>query len=239
MVTASFPRVGLNHPFLQGRTAERMDPGHAHPLWASAGSRWRLAFVGCLRVAGGRSASPSDRCAWCPPATRAGSQPPPKPHGPRPTKTPEPTETPSTTSSHDTTTSTARRRRRTTTEARGPGRRQRTTATTTDAARSQVRAREKLGLSYGRAGGPRADPCDRDRRSGGTTPRRSTRRRSLKRCRQHSPTRNATGTTTPRSFRSTVGLFIRRSGKRIAITIGGFRHLVGVALLVLPGPAGC
>ncbi|MEP6759440.1 MAG: PGPGW domain-containing protein, partial [Actinomycetota bacterium] len=34
-----------------------------------------------------------------------------------------------------------------------------------------------------------------------------------------------------------VGLFIKRSGKRIAITVaGGFLMIVGVALLVLPGP---
>ena len=34
-----------------------------------------------------------------------------------------------------------------------------------------------------------------------------------------------------------VGLFIKRSGKRIAITAaGGFLIIVGIALLVLPGP---
>ena len=34
-----------------------------------------------------------------------------------------------------------------------------------------------------------------------------------------------------------VGLFIKRSGKRIAVTAaGGFLMIVGVALLVLPGP---
>ena len=34
-----------------------------------------------------------------------------------------------------------------------------------------------------------------------------------------------------------VGLFIKRSGKRIAVTaVGGFLVIVGVALLVLPGP---
>jgi uncharacterized protein (TIGR02611 family) len=34
-----------------------------------------------------------------------------------------------------------------------------------------------------------------------------------------------------------VGLFIQRSGKRIAVTIaGGFVVLVGIAMLVLPGP---
>jgi uncharacterized protein (TIGR02611 family) len=34
-----------------------------------------------------------------------------------------------------------------------------------------------------------------------------------------------------------VGLFIKRSGKRIAITAaGGFLVIVGIALLVLPGP---
>jgi uncharacterized protein (TIGR02611 family) len=34
-----------------------------------------------------------------------------------------------------------------------------------------------------------------------------------------------------------VGLFIKRSGKRILVTaVGGFLVLVGVALLVLPGP---
>ena len=34
-----------------------------------------------------------------------------------------------------------------------------------------------------------------------------------------------------------VGLFIKRSGKRIAVTAaGGFLVIVGVALLVLPGP---
>jgi uncharacterized protein (TIGR02611 family) len=34
-----------------------------------------------------------------------------------------------------------------------------------------------------------------------------------------------------------VALFIRRSGKRIAVTVvGGFLVIVGIALLVLPGP---
>jgi hypothetical protein len=34
-----------------------------------------------------------------------------------------------------------------------------------------------------------------------------------------------------------VGLFIKRSGKRIAVTVAGFAViLVGVAMLVLPGP---
>jgi uncharacterized protein (TIGR02611 family) len=34
-----------------------------------------------------------------------------------------------------------------------------------------------------------------------------------------------------------VGLFIKRSGKRIAVTVaGGFVVLVGIVLLVLPGP---
>ena len=34
-----------------------------------------------------------------------------------------------------------------------------------------------------------------------------------------------------------VGMFIKRSGKRIAVTVvGGFVVLVGIALLVLPGP---
>ena len=34
-----------------------------------------------------------------------------------------------------------------------------------------------------------------------------------------------------------VGMFIKRSGKRIAVTVaGGFVVIVGVALLVLPGP---
>jgi hypothetical protein len=34
-----------------------------------------------------------------------------------------------------------------------------------------------------------------------------------------------------------VGLFIKRSGKRIAVTVaGGFVVLVGIAMLVLPGP---
>jgi uncharacterized protein (TIGR02611 family) len=34
-----------------------------------------------------------------------------------------------------------------------------------------------------------------------------------------------------------VGLFIKRSGKRIAVTVaGGFLVIVGIALLVLPGP---
>ena len=34
-----------------------------------------------------------------------------------------------------------------------------------------------------------------------------------------------------------VGLFIKRSGKRIAVTAaGGFLMIVGIALLVLPGP---
>jgi uncharacterized protein (TIGR02611 family) len=34
-----------------------------------------------------------------------------------------------------------------------------------------------------------------------------------------------------------VGMFIRRSGKRIAVTVaGGFVVIVGIAMLVLPGP---
>jgi hypothetical protein len=34
-----------------------------------------------------------------------------------------------------------------------------------------------------------------------------------------------------------VGLFIKRSGKRIAVTVaGGFVVIVGIAMLVLPGP---
>ena len=34
-----------------------------------------------------------------------------------------------------------------------------------------------------------------------------------------------------------VGMFIKRSGKRIAVTVvGGFVVLVGIAMLVLPGP---
>ena len=34
-----------------------------------------------------------------------------------------------------------------------------------------------------------------------------------------------------------VGLFVKRSGKRIAVTVvGGFVVIVGIAMLVLPGP---